>query len=97
MDLMGQPVSHHGLNDPVVDFCVHIRAVVNDVPYSKEQRVDVRTTGRSHERLKNTCSAVCQHFVSFQFVNEDNDDLKRTGVTCRSQKEHVMSRVNVPF
>lgn len=94
---MGQPVSHHGLNDPVVDFCVHIRAVVNDVPYSKEQRVDVKTTGHSHTWLKNTCSAVCQRFGSFLFVNGGNGDLKRTGVTCRSQKEHVMSRVDVPF
>lgn len=37
LDLVGQSVSHHRFNNPVVYFGVHIRAVVNDVSCRREK------------------------------------------------------------
>lgn len=34
--LVGQPVPHNRLNNPVVYLSIHVRTVVNDVSYSKE-------------------------------------------------------------
>jgi len=34
--LVGQPVPHNRLNNPVMYFSIHVRTVVNDVSYSKE-------------------------------------------------------------
>lgn len=34
LDLVGQAVAHHWLNNPVVDLSVHICTVVDDVAYS---------------------------------------------------------------
>lgn len=31
LDLVSQPVAHNRLNNPVMDLCVHISAVVDDV------------------------------------------------------------------
>lgn len=37
LDLVGQTVTYHRFNHPVVDFSVYICTVVNDITYSRER------------------------------------------------------------
>lgn len=39
LNLMGQPVPHYWFNDPVMNLCIHISAVVNDVTWKGREKV----------------------------------------------------------
>lgn len=40
LDLVGQPVAHYGFDHPVVDLCVYVRAVVDDITYSRHRALE---------------------------------------------------------
>lgn len=43
LDLVGQAVAHNWFNNPVVDLCVYICTVVDDVAYSTERSETEKT------------------------------------------------------
>lgn len=48
LDLVREPVAHHGLDDPVVDLGVDVRAVVDDVPWAGKGDSSSHTGTASH-------------------------------------------------